>query len=195
MRTDQKLSKMRLPCLRPTRCSALVGSSGCCLRKILTKCLQAFTKSAPAKDKERKQEVTVTCAQACGASIFSFLVACHLMSVEGSEIYVGCSDGALLRFGLRSSGRDSVRHLNYPASFGPNFFGQSESYSLLSSQKVPVTYGSAAGMSKGVEDIIVLPSISRALVLCGMCPPIRAWFGPNLNSLRPYRPLLHPPCP
>ncbi len=46
-------------------------------------------------------------------------------------------------------GRDSVRHLNYPASFGPNFFGQSESYSLLSSQKVPVTYGSAAGIEQG----------------------------------------------
>lgn len=34
---------------------------------------------------------------------------------------------------------------------------------------MPLAYGSSAGMNKGVEEIIVLPSISRALVLCGTC--------------------------
>ncbi|KLO19340.1 hypothetical protein SCHPADRAFT_935413 [Schizopora paradoxa] len=117
----------------------------------------SFTKAAPVRDRERKQDVIVTCAQA-----------------YGSEIYVGCSDGALLRFGLRSSGRD-------------------ESYTLLSSQKVAVAYGSTAGMNKGVEEIIVLPSISRALVLCDHT--VHFYILPALDpvpqqSIRPIRGVL-----
>ncbi|KAF5369004.1 hypothetical protein D9758_002863 [Tetrapyrgos nigripes] len=57
----------------------------------------------------------------------------------GSEIYVGCSNGELLRFALQAD--------------DPN---KSESYTLLSRQSVP--------LDKPIEDILLVPSISRALV-------------------------------
>ncbi|KAI0320596.1 hypothetical protein OF83DRAFT_557224 [Amylostereum chailletii] len=59
----------------------------------------------------------------------------------GSEIYVGCSNGELLRFALQVNDPD-----------------QPESYSLLSRQTLPAP--------KPIDEIILVPSISRALVLC-----------------------------
>ncbi|KAI0786298.1 hypothetical protein C8Q75DRAFT_721587 [Abortiporus biennis] len=58
----------------------------------------------------------------------------------GSEIYVGCSNGELLRFALQANSPNS-----------------SESYTLLSRQSLP--------NDKPAESIVVVPSISRALVL------------------------------
>ncbi|KAL5523259.1 hypothetical protein ACEPAF_1526 [Sanghuangporus sanghuang] len=65
----------------------------------------------------------VTCAQAVG-----------------SEIYVGCSDGTLLRYALQANGPDSP-----------------DSYTLLSRQTLPT--------NKAIGEIALCPSISRALIL------------------------------
>ncbi|KAH8108778.1 hypothetical protein DFH11DRAFT_1710480 [Phellopilus nigrolimitatus] len=65
----------------------------------------------------------VTCAQALG-----------------SEIYVGCSDGTLLRYALQANGPDSP-----------------ESYTLLSRQTLTT--------NKSIEEIALCPSISKALIL------------------------------
>ncbi|CDO71042.1 hypothetical protein BN946_scf184844.g46 [Trametes cinnabarina] len=69
------------------------------------------------------QPVTIRCAQAIG-----------------SEIYIGCSNGELLRYALHSSTSESP-----------------ESYTLLSRQSTP--------NEKPVDEIVLAPSISRALVL------------------------------
>ncbi|KAI0765869.1 hypothetical protein BD413DRAFT_615407 [Trametes elegans] len=69
------------------------------------------------------QPVTVRCAQAIG-----------------SEIYVGCSNGELLRFALQANVADAP-----------------DSYTLLSRQSIP--------NEKPVDEIVLAPSISRALVL------------------------------
>ncbi|OSD05086.1 hypothetical protein PYCCODRAFT_1385627 [Trametes coccinea BRFM310] len=67
--------------------------------------------------------VTIRCAQAIG-----------------SEIYVGCSNGELLRYALQGGTSDSP-----------------ESYTLLSRQSMP--------NEKPIDEIVLAPSISRALVL------------------------------
>ncbi|KAI0628613.1 hypothetical protein C8Q77DRAFT_1147065 [Trametes polyzona] len=67
--------------------------------------------------------VTVRCAQAIG-----------------SEIYVGCSNGELLRFALQGSSTDP-----------------SDTYTLLSRQSIP--------NEKPIDEIVLAPSISRALIL------------------------------
>ncbi|KAL6298204.1 hypothetical protein BKA93DRAFT_744633 [Sparassis latifolia] len=59
----------------------------------------------------------------------------------GSEVYIGCSNGELLRFTLQASDLKSP-----------------ESYTLLSRQSLPT--------EKPIEDIVLTPSISRALILC-----------------------------
>ncbi|KAI3605254.1 hypothetical protein WG66_013121 [Moniliophthora roreri] len=59
---------------------------------------------------------------------------------HGSEIYVGCSNGELMRFALQAD--------------DPN---KMESYTILSRQNLP--------NDKPVEEIVLLPSISRVLVL------------------------------
>ncbi|KAI0641369.1 hypothetical protein C8Q79DRAFT_1031419 [Trametes meyenii] len=69
------------------------------------------------------QPVTVRCAQAIG-----------------SEIYVGCSNGELLRFALQANSADTL-----------------DSYTLLSRQSIP--------NEKPIDNIVIAPSISRALVL------------------------------
>ncbi|KAI0659895.1 hypothetical protein C8Q70DRAFT_1053706 [Cubamyces menziesii] len=58
----------------------------------------------------------------------------------GSEIYVGCSNGELLRFALQGNATDSQ-----------------ETYTLLSRQSIP--------NEKPIDEIVLAPSISRALVL------------------------------
>ncbi|KAI0365806.1 hypothetical protein BV20DRAFT_1003554 [Pilatotrama ljubarskyi] len=67
--------------------------------------------------------VTIRCAQAIG-----------------SEIYVGCSNGELLRFALQANTTEAP-----------------ESYTLLSRQTIP--------NEKPVDEIVLAPSISRALIL------------------------------
>lgn len=59
----------------------------------------------------------------------------------GNEIYVGCSNGDLLRFALQPSTNPS----------SPDF------YDLLSRQSVP--------NNRPIDDIILIPSLSRAIVL------------------------------
>ncbi|KAJ7485525.1 hypothetical protein FB451DRAFT_1554419 [Mycena latifolia] len=58
----------------------------------------------------------------------------------GSEIYVGCTNGELIRFALQADDPNTL-----------------ESYSIISRQSVP--------NDKPVDEIVLLPSISRALVL------------------------------
>lgn len=82
----------------------------------------------------------------------------------GSEIYVGCSNGELLRFALQSH-QDAVRPsspLSSHAVVG-TYVDQPELYTLLSRQSVPT--------EKQVNDIVLAPSIARALVLAGGASP------------------------
>ncbi|KAJ6612669.1 hypothetical protein B0H10DRAFT_2051428 [Mycena sp. CBHHK59/15] len=58
----------------------------------------------------------------------------------GSEIYVGCANGELIRFALQADDPNTL-----------------EAYSIISRQSVP--------NDKPVDEIVLLPSISRALVL------------------------------
>ncbi|KAG7095427.1 hypothetical protein E1B28_006176 [Marasmius oreades] len=69
------------------------------------------------------QSVEIRCAQA-----------------HGTEIYLGCSNGELMRFALQAD--------------DPN---KMESYTILSRQSLP--------NDKPIDEIVLLPSISRALVL------------------------------
>ncbi|KAI1785955.1 hypothetical protein LXA43DRAFT_1035556 [Ganoderma leucocontextum] len=59
----------------------------------------------------------------------------------GSEIYIGCDNGELLRFALQASTSEA-----------------SDSYTLLSRQSLP--------NEKPIDQIVLAPSISRALILC-----------------------------
>ncbi|KAK7047403.1 hypothetical protein VNI00_006634 [Paramarasmius palmivorus] len=61
---------------------------------------------------------------------------------HGSEIYVGCSNGELIRYALQANDPNKIA-----------------SYTILSRQSLP--------NDKPVEEIVLLPSISRALVLSG----------------------------
>ncbi|KAI8974863.1 hypothetical protein BD414DRAFT_497764 [Trametes punicea] len=67
-------------------------------------------------------------------------VAIRCAQAIGSEIYVGCSNGELLRFALQGNSTDSP-----------------DSYTLLSRQTVH--------NEKPIDEIVLAPSISRALVL------------------------------
>ncbi|KAF8813154.1 hypothetical protein BYT27DRAFT_7271330 [Phlegmacium glaucopus] len=57
----------------------------------------------------------------------------------GSEIYVGCSNGELIRFALQADDPNKL-----------------ESYTILSRQKLPG--------DKPIDEIVIIPSLSRALV-------------------------------
>ncbi|KAI5122616.1 hypothetical protein M0805_008706 [Coniferiporia weirii] len=83
----------------------------------------------------------VTCAQALGP-----------------EIYVGCSDGTLLRYALQVNGPDSP-----------------ESYTLLSRQTLPT--------NKPIEEIALCPSISRALILSDH--QVHFYVIPSLDPVHP----------
>jgi len=72
----------------------------------------------------------------------SSLVQVRCAQALGSEIYVGCSNGELLRFALQADDPTKL-----------------ESYSLLSRQSLP--------NEKAVDEIVLVPSIARALVLSG----------------------------
>lgn len=70
----------------------------------------------------------------------SSLVQVRCAQALGSEIYIGCSNGELLRFTLQAEDPNKL-----------------ESYSLLSRQSLP--------NDKAVDEIVLVPSIARALVL------------------------------
>ncbi|KAL0959675.1 hypothetical protein HGRIS_011374 [Hohenbuehelia grisea] len=75
---------------------------------------------------------------AFGHSLLGAQVRCA--QALGSEIYVGCSNGELIRFALQAD--------------DPN---QLEAYRVLSQQSLP--------NGKPIDEIVLIPSISRALVL------------------------------
>ncbi|KAI0029229.1 hypothetical protein K488DRAFT_56835 [Vararia minispora EC-137] len=75
----------------------------------------------------------------------------------GSEIFVGCSNGDLLRFVLQA-----------------NEFGKPNSYSLLSRQ-------SLLPQPRPIDEIVLLPSISRMLVYCDR--QIHFYTLPSLNPV------------
>ncbi|KJA21405.1 hypothetical protein HYPSUDRAFT_140625 [Hypholoma sublateritium FD-334 SS-4] len=81
----------------------------------------------------------------------------------GSEIYVGCSNGELLRFALQA---DDPQKL--------------ESYVLISRQTIPG--------SKSLDEIVLVPSLSRALVLSDH--QIHFYTIPSLDPY-PTKPIRH----
>ncbi|KAF9528703.1 hypothetical protein CPB83DRAFT_854136 [Crepidotus variabilis] len=90
-------------------------------------------------------QIQVSCAQALG-----------------SEIYVGCSNGNLLRFALHDSG-DKL-----------------QSYTLLSGQTIPG--------DKPIDDIVLIPSLSRALILSDS--QVSFYTIPSLDPC-PIKPIRH----
>ena len=105
------------------------------------------------------------CVQAFGTSCFgserepSFLVSsrCQADVFSGSEIYVGCSNGEVLLFALQANGPNQVCSGHSSSSRSDDT--QPESYTLLSRQMLPT--------GKPVDEIVLTPSISKALVLSG----------------------------
>jgi vacuolar protein sorting-associated protein 3 len=77
----------------------------------------------------------------------------------GSEIYVGCSNGELLRFALQADDPNKVCLLTVRLAKARLMFSQLESYSLLSRQSMP--------NEKPIDEIVLVPSIARALILSG----------------------------
>lgn len=80
----------------------------------------------------------------------------------GSEIYVGCSNGMLLRFALQADTPNAVSSdISCSDCFGGNvtysYFYQPESYRIISRQSLPE--------EKAVDELALAPSISRLLVL------------------------------
>ncbi|KAJ7634720.1 hypothetical protein FB45DRAFT_790024 [Roridomyces roridus] len=82
----------------------------------------------------------------------------------GSEIYVGYSNGELIRFALQADDPNTL-----------------ESYSIISRQSVPG--------DKAVEEIVLLPSISRALVLSDH--RIHFYTLPALDVVPSQQPIRH----
>ncbi|KAK7044627.1 CNH domain-containing protein [Favolaschia claudopus] len=84
----------------------------------------------------------------------------------GSEIYVGCADGQLIRFALQADDPNTL-----------------ETYTLLSRQSVPG--------DKPVDEIVLVPSISRALVLSDR--QIHFYTLPALDAVPPHviKPIRH----
>ncbi|KAJ7792403.1 hypothetical protein B0H14DRAFT_2394577 [Mycena olivaceomarginata] len=84
----------------------------------------------------------------------------------GSEIYVGCSNGELIRFALQADDPNTL-----------------EAYSIISRQSVP--------NDKPVEEIVLLPSISRVLVLSDH--QIHFYTLPALDAVPPHiiKPIRH----
>jgi hypothetical protein len=112
--------------------------------------------------------VEVKCVQAFGTCCFrsertpSSLVSscCQTDVFSGSEIYVGCSNGEVLLFALQANGPDQVRsgHRTTSSSHHTNST-QPESYTLVTRQVLPT--------GKAVDEIVLTPSISKALALSG----------------------------
>lgn len=77
----------------------------------------------------------------------------------GSEVYVGCSNGDIMRFALQADDPGKVGFCldHLPCSNSDVF--QLESYSILSRQTIL--------NSKPIDEIVLVPSISRALILSG----------------------------
>jgi vacuolar protein sorting-associated protein 3 len=85
---------------------------------------------------------------------------CQADVFPGSEIYVGCSNGEVLLFALQAKGPDQVRSRHCTRSFlHRSDSTQPETYTLVSRQMLPT--------GKAVDEIVLAPSISKALVLSG----------------------------
>jgi len=81
----------------------------------------------------------------------------------GSEIYVGCSNGELIRFALQADDPNKL-----------------ESYTILSRQTLPG--------DKPIDEIVIIPSLSRALVLSDH--QIYFYTVPSLDPF-PIKPIRH----
>ncbi|KAJ3736720.1 hypothetical protein DFJ43DRAFT_1129364 [Lentinula guzmanii] len=104
-------------------------------------------------------------------SVFSELPEYLLQGIQircgqalGSELYIGCSNGELMRFALQGGST-----------------GKAESYTILSRQSVP--------NDKQIEDIVLLPSISRALVFSDN--QIHFYTLPSLDVVQLIKPIRH----
>ncbi|KAJ3757086.1 hypothetical protein EV360DRAFT_95409 [Lentinula raphanica] len=83
----------------------------------------------------------------------------------GSEIYIGCSNGELMRFALEDGNSTSA----------------TDPYTILSRQSV--------SNDKPIEDIVLLPSISRALVFSDN--QIHFYTLPTLDVVQNIKPIRH----
>ncbi|KAH9003555.1 hypothetical protein EDB86DRAFT_2893203 [Lactarius hatsudake] len=102
---------------------------------------------------------------ASDAAAFTVEVKC--VQALGSEIYVGCSNGDLLRFALQAN--------------GPN---QPGSYALVSRKTLPT--------GKPVDEIVLTPSISRAFVLSDR--QIFFYVIPSLEPVPGIKPIRNVMC-
>ncbi|KAF5389636.1 hypothetical protein D9757_004156 [Collybiopsis confluens] len=108
------------------------------------------------------QGIQIKCAQALGIQT-PVILADKPNLASGSELYVGCSNGELMRFAVQA---DDPRV---------------ESYTILSRQSLP--------NDKPVEEIALLPSISRALVLSDN--QIHFYTLPSLDVVTGIKPIRH----
>ncbi|KIJ61532.1 hypothetical protein HYDPIDRAFT_176932 [Hydnomerulius pinastri MD-312] len=83
----------------------------------------------------------------------------------GSEVYVGCTDGELLRYALQAD--------NDP--------GKLESYSLLSRQSLP--------NGKPIDELVLIPYLSRVLILSDR--QIHFYTLPSLDPVPNIKPIRH----
>ncbi|KAG0702061.1 CNH domain-containing protein [Suillus ampliporus] len=91
---------------------------------------------------------TVTCTQAFG-----------------SEIYVGCSNGELLRYALRPDADPT----------------KLDAYALLSQQSIP--------SGKQIDELILVPCIAKALILCDR--QVHIYTLPSLDLVPNIKPIRH----
>jgi len=106
--------------------------------------------------------VEVICAEALGMLLISVIRSTLILnqSYPGSEIYIGCSNGELLRYALQADKPDTVCQIHCFYRVFLFDAQQLESYSLLSRQTLP--------NHKPIDEIVLVPCISRALILSGI---------------------------
>lgn len=112
------------------------------------------------KQTQPTSKVQVRCAQALGPTFCycRYLNLPFLISILGSEIYVGCSNGELIRFALQTDNPNDVSYRRY-SQIRLTYFLQPGSYRILSRQTVP--------NEEPIDEIVLVPSLSRAFILSG----------------------------
>ena len=81
--------------------------------------------------------------------------------LSGSEIYVGCSNGEVIRFALQADDPNKVNFVfDLQRTILLIYNSQQESYTILSRQTLPG--------DKPIDEIVIIPSLLRALVLSGI---------------------------
>jgi len=95
----------------------------------------------------------------------------------GSEVYVGCTNGELIRYALQpepDSTKVSPVERVPTASCHVALCPQQESYSLLSRQSLP--------NGKPIDELVLIPYMSRMLILSGKRTLLSHWTPLIINS-------------